>query len=326
MTVFELKTPFVGHLITTRSGDGNRAKPREDLARHIAQAREYVSSIRGNADARATIRHLLQLERISDYRIDLVCGVAEENDAARLSEILAGVSPSTSVLHYDVLLQRLADAYAQKHEGDKSRIGWCFVYCISFTDAQSNSRVYISDAGSLNGERVSLVREGEMLAFECVDAAGHRHRLTGRCTGNAVHYVHFEFSNDEHGLYMSLRIDDEEHALVKGKSRLRCDPDLSNFTLGADLAGRHGAAFNMHEMIFVNKTLALEDKLNLYAYSLGKDATSYLRYEANTFMRSIPGALIQDADNLKPMHVPSGQWVGRIASKVPNNAPKPRSE
>ena len=324
VTVFELKTPFVGNLITTRSSDGNRAKAREDLARHIAQAREYVSSIRGSAEARATIRQLLHLQRISDYRIALVCGLAEENDAARINEIFSGVDPSTSLLHYDVLLERLSHAYAQKHEGVESRVGWCFVYRISFADIQPNFRVFISDAGSLDGERVSLVREGEMLVFECVDAEGHLHRLTGRCMGTAAHYVHFEFSNDENGLYMSLRIDDEEHALVKGKSRLRCDPDLSNFTMGADLTGQRGAAFNMYETIFVNKTLALKDKLGLYAYSAEKDLASYLRYEAQSFMKSIPGAMIQDVEELKPIYVPTGHRVGRIDSKVPKNAPKPR--
>ena len=325
VTVFELKTPFVGNLITVRSTDGNRAKPREFLARHIAQAKDYVASIRGSAEARATVREVLQLERISDYRITLVCGLAEENDAARINETVSGGVPPVSILHYDVLLKHVAKAYAHKHEGVESRPGWCFIYRISLADVQSDQRVFISDAGTLDGERISLVLERDMLAFECVDADGHLHRLTGSCVRNAAHYVHFEFSNDQDGLYMSLRIDDEEHELVKGKSHLRFDPDLSNFTMGADLSGNRGAAFNMYEMFFVNNTLNLENKLGVYGYFAEKKLDSYVRYEAQSYMRSISdGALIQPSEYLKPIQMPLGVRVGRINSKFPTNAPRPR--
>src|SRR5659263_120165 len=47
ITVFELKTPFVGDLIVSRSSDGNRTKLRAQAEGYVSQTTEYAESIQG---------------------------------------------------------------------------------------------------------------------------------------------------------------------------------------------------------------------------------------------------------------------------------------
>jgi hypothetical protein len=51
--MFELKTPFVGRLTTSRS-DGNRLKLKATPESYISQATEYVDSINERPDATST--------------------------------------------------------------------------------------------------------------------------------------------------------------------------------------------------------------------------------------------------------------------------------
>jgi hypothetical protein len=88
VTIFELKTPFQSGMTTSRA-DGNRAKFLATIESYLSQATEYVDSIRGRESARATVKAALQLNTISSYKIALVYGLCDMNEApsvARLAE------------------------------------------------------------------------------------------------------------------------------------------------------------------------------------------------------------------------------------------------
>lgn len=324
LTVFELKTPFVGKLVTSR-GDGLRAKLRESAARYVAQASEYAEFIQGNADARNEVKRVLSLNDISSVRATLVFGVAYENKPAVVARILARESLNVEVLFFDTLLERIGQAYEATHSGAVSRPGWCFVYLISFPESQPHGRTYISDCGNFDRDRVSFIKDGNLVIFECLDSHGRVHRLEGECAGAETHIVRFEFSNDEQGIYMSLQVDDEEKGLYIGKSPFDCQPDLTVRVQGADLNGNNGAVFNIFQTIARGRTLDLADKLGLYSWMCQKRVTSdsYLEYQSHSFMRAgVDGGLMQEIEELKPIHRPSGVRVGLIKSKVPLNAPR----
>lgn len=324
ITIFELKTPFLGKLVTARS-DGNRAKLREDLARHVAQATEYAKSIQGSADARAVVRRVLKIDKISSQRITLVCGLAEANSPAEVAQILVERPIPVELLFFDTLLDRLGTAYEAKHQGVASRGGWSFTFLISFPVVQQESRAYISDYGNLVKDRISFIREENLIAFECLDSEGRLHRLAAKCTGTAPHYVRFEFSNDDGGLYMSLHVDDDEQEHKFSKLQFQCRPDLTIRVDGANLEGRCGAAFNSFQTIVINRTLTLGEKLANYSYCLEIMASkkSFLEFQAHSFMRGVAGgSMAQDIDDLKPVVWPIGVRVGLIKSKVPENAPR----
>ncbi len=88
LSVVELKTPFVGTITTARS-DGNRVKLKGDAESYVSQASEYVEAIRGNSEARALLKKLFRMERIADYRIVLLLGLAEDNDPAAIAELMS---------------------------------------------------------------------------------------------------------------------------------------------------------------------------------------------------------------------------------------------
>ena len=326
LTVFELKTPFVKKLITARSSDGNRAKLRAYVDSHVAQAKDYVGSIQGNAEARRIVRDALNLERIGAYEITLVCGLASKNDTQQVTQILARSVPPVRVLYFDTLLDLLAAEYARQHHGVESRLGWSCIYHLGLPEAPSPSRKYIMDAGAKAHDRISFIRAGNQILCECLDSTGRLHHLAAPISPG-VHYVLFEFSTDEQGIYLSLHVDDEQQGLTLGRTQFQCDPDMSNYVFGADLDGGHGAEFDVFQSLFVNNTLSLEHKLGMYGYVLEKRAldTGHLHYYEESFMRLVPeGALVQPIEAFKPFRVPEGIRIGRINSKVPDNAPKPR--
>ena len=269
LTIFELKTPFLGNFITARA-DGNRAKLTEIVVRHVAQATEYAESIVGSDEARAVVQRVLEIEKISNARITLVCGLSEENNPTEVAHKLSRLSTVVELLFFDTLLERLSRAYEARHQGVASRLGWSFQYLISFPIDQPEKRTYISDFGSVEKDRVSFIREENLIAFECLDSQGRLHRLAALCIGTDCHYVRFEFSNDDGGIYMSLHVNDEEQELKLGKLQFQCNPDMTIRVDGANLEQRVGAVFNIYETIIRGQTLNLREKLDCYSYLLEK--------------------------------------------------------
>jgi len=93
LTVFELKTPFVGDITTSRS-DGNRLEFKATAETYLSQAREYVQSIRGNVAARQEVMRVLDLPAIADYDIVLVYGLGQEWEWLALGGSIRGRTPA----------------------------------------------------------------------------------------------------------------------------------------------------------------------------------------------------------------------------------------
>ena len=325
VTVFELKTPFLGSLVTSRS-DGAREKLRENASRYVAQVREYVRYIVGSEAARAVVKNVLNIQNITTVRAMVVCGMASENVQATVARVLDNMVPPVDFLFFDAVLDHLAKAYESRHQGVDSRSGWFFAYVIAFPETQPTGRTYICDCGDIDRHRVSFIREGTSIVFECIDADGRVQRLTAACAGTDAHFVKFEFSNDDDGIYMSLQVDDEEKALHVGKHPFQCQPDMTIYVQGADLDGNSGAVFNIFQMICRNQTLNLQEKLDLYSCMCEVIRTQriYDEYQASSFMRSTGGGgIAQEIENLMPIVRPLGMRVSYRGSEVPDNAPFP---
>lgn len=265
LTIFELKTPFVGDITTSRS-DGNRLKFKASAESYLSQAREYVQSIRGNVAARQEVMRVLDLPAVADYDIVLVYGLGQEWDEVTVRELLAGRSDQIQVVGFDQMLDALAQplAHAQPIE---SLPGWTYVYHLSAPP--SDGRRYFADCGALLSNRVSFLREGDLIAIECLDAQGKQHRVEARCDGG-THYVRFEFSRGPEALFMSLHVDDEQHDLRVSKLPMECDPDPGSFVMGTSLEGGRGAAFRLYETYSVGRTMTFEERLGSHVYFLDK--------------------------------------------------------
>jgi len=304
ITVFELKTPFVGDLIVSRSSDGNRTKLRAQAEGYVSQTTEYAESIQGRTEARAVVQKALGVDRIAAYRVALVYGLAEDNKIADVTRLLANrTGIPIEIMFYDTLLNRLSDAYAMGRKDVFSRMGWCFVYHLVFPDHQPYARAYLGDFGGHNSDRLSIYLEGTLLVFESIDSGGRTHRLTGNLAGKEPHYIRFEFSNDIDGIYMSLNIDNQEHDLRVGQVQLQFDPNFSTYTLGADIDGANGAAFQILENYAVNRTLTMQEKLDSFHYFSENAPTqsSCIEFRPQSFMKRSPdGHLVQEVEALKP--------------------------
>jgi len=265
LTVFELKTPFVGEITTARP-DGNRLKFKASAESYLSQTTEYVNSIRGNFEAREVVKRILDIPKISSYQIALVYGLSEELDDACIGELLDNRKIPTKLYSFDDIAERLAEVYSHGKMND-SIPGWTYVYHLAVQP--SEGRKYIADCGGLLQDRVSFVREGSLLAFECLDSSGKLHRVQAQCDGG-VHYVRFEFSTAADSLYMSLHIDDEQHDLRVSKIPICCSPNPAIFHVGTSLEGDRNAAFNLYETYNVGRTLAHHERLGSYVHYLDK--------------------------------------------------------
>jgi len=308
IVIVELKTPFVDEITTSRS-DGNRAKFKASAESYISQATEYAESIRQRVEARDVIKRALNIERISDYPIVLVYGTGSDNDARLVSELAAQRKIPTEIVFYDTLFENMVDKYAFHRRDNLSRPGWSFVFHLALDSKQTHRRSFLGEYGADTEDRVSVFLEDSSLVFECLDEEKRTHRLQSSINGPGPHYVRFEFSNDEDGIYMSLNVNNTEQDLRVGKRTLRLTPDTTIFTLGADSNGQHGARFVMLEHYAVGRTMGLLEKLESFYYFERKTQGPLhgLEFKPESFMVRLPsGDLVQGKEDLKPV---LREWV-----------------
>ena len=205
LTVFELKTPFVKCMTTSRR-DGNRAKFKADGESYISQTIEYVDSIRESPEARRIVCAALDLESIASYQIRLVYGLREDNNPLVVSRLLEKRNANVDIIYYDSLLDRLVSAYALTRPDSTTRSGWCFVYYIAFPDVQAYTKAFIAEYGTTDGDRLSIYLEHNQLIFECSERQGISHRLSALIAKSQPHYIRFEFSNDNAGIGFDHRL------------------------------------------------------------------------------------------------------------------------
>lgn len=304
LSVIELKTPFVGAITTSRS-DGKRTKFKADAESYLSQAMEYVESIRGRENARASVASEFGVGKISSYRAVLIYGLSSENKPEEVARLCACRSPACEIIFFDDLLDNLATTYALSRKDVESRPGWCFVFHAQIAKSQAHDRAYIASYGGSGENSISVIVEGEFLVFECIDAENQVHRLFSRVERDVPIYVRFEFSNDANGIYMSLNVNNREQDLRVGSRVLSFNPDVFSFVLGAGPRGESGAEFLMMEHYSVNKTIAIKDKLGSYHY-FERELTAELKgiyfLPENYMIRSPDGALIQEHEHLRPRY------------------------
>ncbi len=311
LTIFELKTPFVGKLTTSRSTDGNRLKFKSIFESYISQALEYKDSIQQNQNSRDVVFSALGLSRISAYDIVLVCGLSQDNDAGDVAKLLSERNFPIRIQYFDGLLKDLLKAYSIGRSDVTNRDGTFLVLHLSLAENQGNGRAYISDFGSASNDRVSLYFQENTLVFEVIDSKSIAHALQSQVVSAGLNYVRYELSNDGGGIYLSLNVNNQEQDLRVGIAPLNIQINFSSHTLGADSKGNNGAKFKMLENYFGAKTLTFEEKLGSYHYFLSKTArsTTALEFNGKSYMvRNEYGALIQENLELRPILRDSWQY------------------
>lgn len=303
VVVVELKTPFVGDITTARQ-DGNRAKFKAMAESYISQSTEYIESIEQRQEAREVVKSVLNFEKIAAYKIKLIYGLSENNDANLVSKLAAKRMVPTEIIFYDDLLNKLVDVYSVSRRDLMSRSGWCFVFNIYLEPIQPSSKVFLVEYGTGSADRISVYLENNYLIFECLDSKKRAHRLQSSLSGERINYIRFEFSNDSDGTYMSLNVNNSESELRLGKNTLQLFPDIGVFTLGADSRGENGAHFYMFDHYAVNRTMDLKEKLaSFYISEQRANTNSFcLEFKPQSYMvRQPSGNLVQERDEFKPL-------------------------
>jgi hypothetical protein len=305
LSIVELKTPFVGSITTSRI-DGKRLKFKAEAEQYISQSTEYKDSIHEHSDARKTIHSLFKIDQISDYRILLIYALSEENDVKAIANLCSKRSPKLEVIFYDVLLEKMIDQYSISRRDLESRLGKVFVFHLVTPLEQQYPRAFIGEYGCGDRNRLSVFLENDYLFIECIDSNGFIHQLSSSLVGEGPHYVRFEFSNDQQGIYMSLNVNNEEQDLRVGGKVFDFDLDVNDFTLGADSKGQNGAAFLMIEHYVAGRTMKLIEKLGSYDYFLKKTQGELkaVKFKPESYLIRTPeGNLKQEIKSLKPEYV-----------------------
>lgn len=303
VTVFELKTPFQSSPTTSRS-DGNREKFKANVESYLAQASEYVNTIRGREAARAIVCEALQLPGISSYKIAIIYGRSDAEDALSVARLTDMRLPDTEIIPYDVLLDRLIDCYAISRRDTNSREGWCFCCHIVVAPNQIHPRAYNYDIGTPGHNRVSMYIEKEDLVLRCIDKSGESHKSAYRCVVNEPLYVRFEFSTDEGGILISYNVNNEEVDLRVGQKPLEVAPDITSFFLGSDLNESRNARFKLLEYYIVGKTMDLKCRLDSFRYFKHKidQSGNCLEFDGTSYMiRKTDGAMVTTENDNRPI-------------------------
>lgn len=303
VTIFELKTPFQSSPTTSRS-DGNRKKFKATVETHLAQASEYVDTIREREDARVIVSKALQLPRISSYKISIIYGLSDAKDAPSVARLADKRIPQTEIMPYDVLLDRLTNQYSISRRDTSSGPGWCFCCHLTIAPEQINPKAYIFDMGTPGCDQVSMYVEGKNLMLECIDTSGQTYKFACAFIPNKPLYVRFEISTDRTGIFISCNINNEEVDLRVARKPLEIAPDIRSFFLGSDVNGSRGGCFKLLAKYFVNKTMNIEEKLRSFHYFKRKTEQSgtCLEFNGTSFMmRDESGNMVQTEDDSRPI-------------------------
>lgn len=267
--VFELKTPFEPAAITSRS-DGNREKFRATIETYIAQATEYVDSIREREAARTVVSEALQIDRISSYSIVIVYGLHNPEDAATIARLEDKRIPKTQIVPYDGVFDALVALYSASRTDAEARSGWTYWWVVDIASEQRNRRSYVCDVGTRDHDRLSLYIENNEMIVECVNASTKRHRFSCEYKPDEIMLIRFEFAADDNGVSISLMVNNEELDLRVGRKPLQLKLNLNSLHLGSDIFGLNNARFKIFENGCVERTLNITERLGMYHYFKSK--------------------------------------------------------
>ena len=305
VTIFELKTPFVSPLVIERM-DGNRRKLNANAESYVSQATEYAESIRENSNTRKIVKTDLLLKNISSYRVVLVYGLAQNNDMSSVTKILENRKVPTTILCYDILLEKLVDAYSNTRKRTEELPGISIVYHLIIEKEQSFDRAFIADHGTSPKNRLSVFIENNYIVYRCIDSEGDIHVCKASAIYDKPIYLRFEFAPNSDGIYMSLNVNNEEHDLHVGRVGVNFDLQLKGFVLGSDILCKKFGKFYILETYYTMKTMSIENRLGSYHYFERKTSNSLtaLHFNGSHYMVRVEnGSLSQSDPNYQPQYV-----------------------
>ena len=309
LVIVELKTPFVGEITTSRR-DGNRAKFKANAEQYISQVVEYVDSVASREGAREVVCRELKIDRISTYEAILVYARETENDVSLVSRLCTGRQHRLQIVYFDELLRRLVDRYSIGRVDARPRKGMAFLSHIALRPNRNKSPSYLFDYGSVGRNRISLIIHEQEITLNYIDNKERSHHLQALLVGEGPHYIRFEFSNDDGGIYLSLSCNNVESDLRVGRIPFDFAFDLGAMTVGADASGENGAEFLLGCHYVIGRTMPIEDRIGSYDYFLRTTSgeAKYVEFKRCSYlMRKPNGDLYQP----KPEHQPKmTTWGG----------------
>ncbi len=305
VTIFELKTPFVSPLVIERA-DGNRRKLNANAETYVSQATEYAESIRENSNTREIVKKDLFLKDISSYRIILVYGLAQNNDMSNVTRILENRKVPTTFLCYDMLLEKMADAYLNARKATEELPGISIVYHLMIDKEQSFDRAFIADHGTSQKNRLSVFVENNYIVYQCIDSEGDIYVCKASAIYDKPIYLRFEFAPNSDGIYMSLNVNNEEQDLRVGRVGVNFNLQLKGFVLGSDILCKKFGKFYMFETYYAVKTMSIRNKLGSYHYFKRKisNSSEAIHFDGSHYLVRVEnGSMIQSNPKYQPRYV-----------------------
>lgn len=301
LTVLDLKTPFTGKPTTSRS-KGARRKFKAEIESYVSQVEESAEYIEEEPSARKIICDVLGISEINSVNSALVLGLSTDNSPGILTRLVFRRKRPLRVLAFDEVLDNLLQAYAIGRRDMTARQGFGFFLVVRLNGYEKERKSYIIDIGDSLINRLSLFIERGYLVAECVDSAGKAYESASSALQGSMYRIAFEYSNDDEGILISLRVNDDEVDLRQGARPLSLELDHSNFALGSDLSGQNRGVFDMFEYFAFARTLDIEDKIRAHDYVRRKNYSSYLEFDGTKAMRAVPGALIAVREEDRPIY------------------------
>lgn len=265
VVVFELKTPFVGNIITSRS-DGKREKLKAEAESYLSQCTEYVDSIKSRPDARDYIKKQFGLDSISDIQIKLIYGLSTDNNTSAVEKLMSTRKTPSSIIHFDTLVDKLSNHYVRETQIPIGGKGLTAVYHIRLSSEQLNERCVISEGVSSSNDRVVLEYINGKIQFTIRSHDGVEKCLQSEISCNENTYLRIEFCSSESGTFMCLMVNNMAQEIWVSKMNMNYTYDQERFTLGASCNGENGACFSIYEHYLLSTISKIKDRLGSYHY------------------------------------------------------------
>jgi hypothetical protein len=269
--LLDIKTPDERVLIDRP----RRAKFTAALESYISQLHDYREYF-NEAAHREACRRLTGLDVPMSPRMVIVAGRDAGLDKLVLHAQLQRRGDALAILTYDDVRAELEREHTSRYGAAEDLAGISIFTVVRFQRGVPGRRRYFLDTGHAeSSSRCSIyLDEGDSLTFEVTGREGAplaAKTVEGdRFAFDRFYLATFEYGASDDRTILQLRLDDEIIADQRAIRRVGVSPSLplspDTMTIGADVAGRHNAAFDLAELCVYSRILRFDERIDLALY------------------------------------------------------------
>lgn len=289
--IFELKRPDTKVL----KNKSRRVTFYSSFEDYISQCREY-SQYYLIPDNRKTIEDKHGVELQEELNSFIIAGKDEGFNKLKVHDLLFDRGSKVQVLTYDDIKGLLLSSISLQTTHLEDLPGLTYSSMLYLPCASKGKFQYICDFGITEDKnRISIgITESEFLFIKIISDEGKVLHKTAALeeigiTYKKIFHLHFEFGLAENSTYLNVFVDGN-FIFHDSYEKINLHPSVFYFwVLGSDMFGKTDAHQSYSQVIMFNKTLSVEERIDVVKYYLETYRPHYVQETLGPFSANFSG-------------------------------------